>query len=93
MGGSDAGNQQRGDLRPLDAFRSGCNPLDVGMGAESVVEARPLEAVAVSDLDAVDAGIVERCGNRPDMVDAVLMTDRMAAVAQRHVRDVKLLFC
>ena len=66
------------------------DPLHVGVRTESVVEAGAFETVAVRYLDAVDAGRVQRRGDRLHLGDAVLMANGVAAVAQRHVRDVEL---
>ena len=45
----------------------GLDPLPVGVAAGAVVEAAAGEAVAVRDLDRVDAGGVERGGDRADV--------------------------
>src|SRR5690606_3934684 len=68
----------------------GLQPFPIGVRAEAVVEAGAVQAVAMRDLDRVDPGLVERLGDRADMVDAVHVADRVHAVAQRHVLDVEL---
>ncbi|EWS63717.1 hypothetical protein Y695_03047 [Hydrogenophaga sp. T4] len=89
--GADAGQQQRGDLRVFDHTGHGLDPLDVGVGSEAVVEAAALQAVAVGDFDGIDLGVVERLGDLHGLRHAVLVADRVAAVAQRDVGDVDLL--
>jgi hypothetical protein len=63
MDGADAGQQQRGDLGVLDDAGDRFDPFDVRVGAEAVVEAAALEAVAMRDLDGVDHGFVEYLGD------------------------------
>jgi hypothetical protein len=58
--GADAGQQQRGHLGVLHHASHGLDPLQVGVRAKAVVEAAALQAVAVGDLDGVDAGLVQR---------------------------------
>src|SRR5687768_14795528 len=59
------------------------------MRAEAVVEARPRKAVAMRDLDRVDPGLVERGGDRADLLDPVHVPDRVHPVAQGDVLDVE----
>src|SRR5207249_9165405 len=89
--GADARQQQRRDLRVLDDAGHRFDPLDVGVRAEAVVEAAALQAVAVRDLDRIDPGLVERAGDAARVLQAVLVADRVAAIAQRHVGDVEFL--
>ena len=46
---------------------------------------------ALGDLDRIDLGLVERTRNRLHMVEAVLVANRVHAIAQRHVLDIELL--
>ena len=71
--------------------RHGLDPLHVGVGAKAVVEAAPLQTVAVGHFDGVDLGIVQRLGNLLGLRHAVLVADGVAAVAQGHVGDVDFL--
>ncbi|MNM69773.1 hypothetical protein D3C81_813860 [compost metagenome] len=88
---ADAGQQQHGDLRLLDHVGGGLDPLQVGVGAEAVVEAGALQAVAVGDFDGVDLGLVQRAGDVLHVLDRVLVAHGVAAVAQGDVGDVQLL--
>ena len=89
--GADARQQQRRDLGMPDRAGHGLDPLEIGMGAEAVVEAAALQAVAMGHLDGVDPGLVERLGDLPGLFHAVLVADGVAAVAQRNVGNVDLL--
>ena len=42
------------------------------------------------DLDCIDLRRVERAGDRANVAETVLMTDRVHAVTQRDILDVKL---
>ena len=88
--GADAGQQQHGHDGVLALLGDRRDPLAVVVGAEAVVEGRAGDAVAVADLDRVDAGAIERAGDLAHRLQMVLVTDRMHAVAQRDVLDVKL---
>ena len=67
------------------------DPFQVGVGAETVVEGRALQAVAVGHFDGIDAGLVEGASDGLDLVEAVLVADRMAAITQGDVGDIQLL--
>ncbi|MCY1338203.1 hypothetical protein D9M69_240540 [compost metagenome] len=43
------------------------------------------------DLDRIHTGCVERGGNAAHVIQAVLVADGVAAVAQSDIRDIKLL--
>ena len=73
-----------------DDIRRGFDPLKVGVGGEAIVEARPLQAVAVGHFDGVDAGLVQGAGDVLHVLERVLVTNRMAAVTQGHVGDIEL---
>ncbi|MCY1298924.1 hypothetical protein D9M70_484330 [compost metagenome] len=88
---ADAGQQQGGDLGMGQHVVDRLDPLQVGVRAEAVVERRALQAVAVGDFDGVDPGRIQRTGDGTHVVEAVLVADRMAAVAQGDVGDVELL--
>ena len=57
--GAHAGQQQRRESSLLEHGRGGLDPLPVGVAAGSVVDRGAGQAVAVGDLDGVDAGVVE----------------------------------
>jgi hypothetical protein len=86
--GADAGQQQRGDLGVLDHVGHGFDPFQIGVRAEAVVEARALQAIAVGDFDRVDLGLVQGAGDVLHVLQGILVTDGVAAVAQGHVGDV-----
>jgi len=71
--------------------RHGLDPLEVGVRAKAVVEARTGKAVAVCNFNGVDTSVVERSRNGAGLVDGVLVTNGMATVAQRDIRDVEFL--
>src|SRR3546814_8795392 len=56
---------------------------------EPIVEARSLQAVAMRDLDRIDLRLIERPGDRLNMIEAVLVADRVHPVAQRHILDIE----
>ncbi len=61
------------------------------MRAEAVVEAGALQAVAVGHFDGVDLGQVQGAGDVLHVLDRVLVANRVAAVAQGDVGDIKFL--
>src|SRR3546814_7630284 len=65
------------------------NPLPIGVRTEAVVERGAVEAVPMRDLDRVNPGVIECLCDLANMIDAVLMEDRMHAFAQRHVLNVE----
>ncbi|MCY1358997.1 hypothetical protein D9M69_455480 [compost metagenome] len=87
---ADAGQQQGGDPGVADLAGHRLDVFQVAVLAEAVVERRALQAVAVGDLDAVHLGLVQRTGDGAGVVEAVLVADRVAAVAQGHVGDIEL---
>ena len=44
----------------------------------------------MSDLNGVNLGLIKRLGNRLDVIEAVLMADRVHSIAKRDVLDVEL---
>ena len=66
----------------------GLDPLPVGVAAGAVVEAAARQAVAVGDLDGVDAGGVERGGDPATSAGRDAVADGVHAVAQGDVLDV-----
>ena len=84
----DPGKQERGELRMLQGIGGGGDVVEVGFLREAVIERHAGQAVAVGDLHGIDPGLVERPAYRDDMIEPVLVADRMHAVAQRHVLDV-----
>ena len=61
------------------------------MRTEAIVEAGPLKSVAVGHFNGVYFGLVQCTSDVLNVFDRVLVTDRMAAVTQGHVRDVEFL--
>src|SRR5439155_12023383 len=78
--GSDPWDEKDGYFCALHRFRHGRDPLAIRVSAESVIEARPREAVAMRDLESVDAGAVQCPRNRPHLLDRVLVTNGMHAI-------------
>ncbi len=89
--GADAGQQQGGDFGVFGDFGDRFDPLQVGVGAEAVVEAGALQAIAVGHFNTVDLGLVQGPCNVLHVLDGVLVADGVAAVAQCHVGDVEFL--
>ncbi|MCY1516103.1 hypothetical protein D9M68_507160 [compost metagenome] len=91
MHGADAGQQQHGEAGVLDDVGGGFDPLQIGVGAEAVVEAGTLQTVAVGDFDGVHPCLVQGAGDGAHVIQLVLVADGVAAIAQGHVGDVELL--
>ena len=89
----DAREEQSRECAVLQHFGNRSDPVPVGMGAEAIVEARPLQAIAVRDLDRVDLRTVERLRDRLHMIQLILVADRVHAVAERHVLNIELGRC
>ena len=85
--GPEPGKHEDGDLGLGRLVDGGPDELHLVDQAEAVVEARPAEAVAVRDLDDLDAGLVEGVDDTPDLRLGVLVLHRVRAVAQRRVGD------
>ena len=85
--GADAGQQQGGEPGVLQHRCGGLDPLPVGVGAGPVVDRAAGEAVAVGDLDRVDAGGVEGGDDALDVVWGDAVADGVHAVAQGDVLD------
>src|SRR5688500_5670520 len=81
--------QQYGHLGARDAVGRRLNPLTIGVRAESVIEARARQSVAVADFNRVHACAIERRGNPPHIAHGILMANRVHAVAQSDVLDVQ----
>ncbi|MCY1511327.1 hypothetical protein D9M68_457430 [compost metagenome] len=88
---ADARQQQGSDLGMANHIGHRFDVLEVRMLAEAVVEAGALQAVTVCDLDGVHLRLVQRSGDVLGVLQRVLMSDGVAAVAQGHVGDVELL--
>ena len=84
---AEARQQQRGDPRPLDRRAGDLDEPDVAHRAEAVVERGAGEAVAVADLDDVDARRVERGRDPADLLLGEPVGDGVRAVPQRRVGD------
>ncbi|MCY1207336.1 hypothetical protein D9M72_189330 [compost metagenome] len=89
--GAHARQKQRGHAGTAHGLGHGGDPFQVGMGTKAVVEAGARQPVAMRDLDRIHARGVERGRDAAHVVQAVLVADGVAAVAQRHVGDVELL--
>ena len=50
-----------------------------------------VQAITVGHFDGVDTGLVQRAGDVLNILDRVLVTNRMAAVAQGYVGDIEFL--
>src|SRR5690606_34996551 len=81
-----ARQQKSRDLGMADSLGHRLDPLKVGMCTKTVVEARARQTIAVRYLDGIDTGFVKCLGDLTYVVQAVLMSDSVAAVAQRTVR-------
>ncbi len=81
------GQKQRREPGVRQRLGRGGDPFVVGVQPEAVVEARTAKPVAMGDLDRVDAGGVEREADSGEIVDGVLVPDRVHAVSQRHVLE------
>ena len=90
MHGADARQQQGGEHAVLQHVGHRADPVPVGVGAEAVVEAGALQAVAVSDLDRIDLGAIQCSGDRLNMIEAILVADRVHAVTQGDVLNIEL---
>ena len=91
MHGADSGYQQHCDPGVLDHIGGGLDPLQVAVRTETVIEAGALQAITVGHFDGVDTGLVQRAGDVLNILDRVLVTNRMAAVAQGYVGDIEFL--
>ncbi len=79
--GAYAGQQQSSYAGAFDDAGDGFDPVPVRMRAKTVIEAGAGEAVAVGDLYGVDARFIERTGDFLYVVQAVLVTYGVHAVA------------
>jgi hypothetical protein len=68
LDGSDARQEQRRDDGRFDGLADRFDPCPVGAGTETVIEAGAGEAVAMRDLDRIDAGLVQRAGDGAHMI-------------------------
>ena len=89
--GGDTGQDKGRHHRALNDIGDRFDPLPVGVRAKPVVEAATVETVAVGNFYGIDAGFIERLGNRGNMIHAIEMANRVHAIAQRHILDVDLL--
>src|SRR3546814_15744189 len=72
--------QQGGEHAMLKHLGDRADPVPVGVRPEPIVEARSLQAVAMRDLDRIDLRLIERPGDRLNMIEAVLVADRVHPV-------------
>ena len=90
---TDAGEQERGKDAVFENLCNCANPVPIGMRAKTLVVAGALQAIAMRDLNCVHLGIVERFGNRLNMIKTILVADGMHPVAQGNVLYVKFGCC
>ena len=90
VAGADARHEQHGDLGLGGLLHRGRDQRDLVHPREPVVEGGPAQAVAVSDLDDLHAGRVQRVHGRADLLLGELVRHRVAAVAQRGVGDAQV---
>lgn len=64
-------------------------PFPVGVAPGTIGQARARQPISVCDLDRVDSGGIERCGDVADLVGPQLVPDGVHAVAQGDVLDVE----
>src|SRR5207302_1723694 len=88
--GADAGDEEHRDLGLGGLLDAGRDQLDLVDPGEAVVERRPAQAVAVGDLDDLDAGRVQGVHGGADLLLGELVRHRVAAVAQGRVGDPEL---
>ena len=85
---ADAGEDRDRDLRPLgDGRGRRREQLGVGVQRPAVLDRARAQSVAVPDGDRPHARAIERARDGLDLLDAVLVRDRVRAVAQRRVDD------
>src|SRR3546814_4061667 len=89
MDGADAGELQGGEHAMLKPLGHQALPVPVGVRPEPIVEARSLQAAAMRDLERIDLRLIERPGDRLNMIEAVLVANRVHPVAQRHILDIE----
>ncbi|MNP26947.1 hypothetical protein D3C76_1198310 [compost metagenome] len=89
--GADPWQQQRGDPGVADRVGGCFDPFEVGVGTETVVETGALQAIAMGDFDGVHLGPVQGAGDGVHVIQRILMTDGVHAIAQGHVGDVEFL--
>src|SRR5262249_49149746 len=87
--GADSRDQQNRDFRTLYVSGNGFDPFQIGVRAESIVEARPGETVAVSDFDRIHTRGIEGFRDCDGLIDGIPMPDRVHAIAKCHVLNVK----
>ena len=88
---TDAGQQQRGEHAVFEHFGDCADPVPVGIGAEAIVEAGALKAVAMRHFDGIDLRQIERLRDLAHVIEAVLVPDGVHAITQGDVLDVELL--
>src|SRR6266478_5479393 len=84
----DARYQQNGYLGSANGLRHRANPLHVGVRADSIIETRSREPVAMGNLDSVHTGIVERFGYLRHLLDRIAMPDGMHPIAQSYILNI-----
>ena len=89
LDGTDTGQEQRRQLRPMHHRCGGLDPLPVGVATGTVGEAVARKTVAVSDLDGIDSGAVEGTRDAGDVLWCDAVPHRVHTVAQRHILDVQ----
>ena len=85
--GAEPREHEDGDLRLCGLVHGCLDEIELVDLGEAVVERGPAEAVAVGDLDDLNAGAVERADHAADLPLGELVRHRVGAVAQRRVGD------
>jgi hypothetical protein len=89
--GADARQQQRRELAVGEHSLDRPQVLFFRVTGEPVGERVSVQAVAVGDLDEIDARLVQLLRDRDHLLDGVLVRQRVHAVAQRRVVQEQLL--
>ncbi|MNR32872.1 hypothetical protein D3C85_1504990 [compost metagenome] len=89
--GTDAGQQQGGNLGLLELGDDGAQVFLVAMCREAIVHRSAAEAITMGDFDQRNAGSVEAGSDLHHFLEGDLVALGVHAVAQRHVVQFDLL--
>ena len=90
---ADTGEDQCGQHGVIYRISNRFDPIPIGMGAKAVIEARTADTIAMRNFDCVNAGLIKRAGDFPDIIYSVKVTDGMHAIAQGHVLYIDFVLC